>query len=106
MVVETMGLYDGTQWSSVCGEEEGSKNWPLRNPGDQLMCFGYLPSPGHLERPTSEIGFKPAKLNPSNSIFERWGYLSLLERSGEDACEEEDTVLSVNEYTPLSNVTY
>ncbi len=28
--------------------------------------FGYLPSPDHLERPTSEIGFKPAKWNPSD----------------------------------------
>ncbi len=41
-----------------------SKKWPQRNPSDQLMCFGYLPSLGHLERPTSEIGFKPAKWNP------------------------------------------
>ncbi len=24
---EAMCLYDGTQWCSVCGEEEGSKNW-------------------------------------------------------------------------------
>ncbi len=58
MVGEAMCLYDGTQWCSVCGEEEGSKNWTLRNPSDQLMCCGYLPSPCHLERPTSEIGFK------------------------------------------------
>ncbi len=62
MVGDTMCLYDGTQWCSVCGEEEeGSKNRSLRNPSDQLMCFGYLPAPGHPERPTSEIGFKPAK---------------------------------------------
>ncbi len=54
MVGETMCLYDGTQWCSVCGEDEGSKNWPLRNPSDQLMFCGYLPSPGHLERPTIE----------------------------------------------------
>ncbi len=66
MVGETMCLYDWTQWCSVCGEEEGSKNWPLGNPSDQLMCFGYLPSPDHPERPTSEIGFKPAKCNPSD----------------------------------------
>ncbi len=66
MVGEAMCLYDGTQWCSVCGEEEGSKNRFLRKPSDQLMCFGYLPSPGHLERPTSEIGFKPAKWNPSD----------------------------------------
>ncbi len=45
MVGEDMCLYDGTQWCSVCGEEDGSKNWPLRNPSDQLMCFGYLPRP-------------------------------------------------------------
>ncbi len=66
MVGETMCLYDGTQWCSVCGEEEGSKNWPLGNPSDELMCFGYLPSPDHLEGPTSEIGFKPAEWNPSD----------------------------------------
>ncbi len=59
MVGEAMCLYDGSQWCSVCGEEEGSKNRSLRNPSDQLMCFGYLPSPGHPERPTGEIGFKP-----------------------------------------------
>ncbi len=59
-------LDDGTQWCSVCGEEEGSKNRALGNPSDQLMCFGYLLSPGHLERTTSEIGFKPAKWNPSD----------------------------------------
>ncbi len=66
MVGEAMCLYDGTQWCSVCGEEEGSKNRALGKPSDQLMCFGYLPSPGHLERQTSEIGFKPAKWNPSD----------------------------------------
>ncbi len=52
-----MCLYDGSQRCSVCGEEEGSKNRSLRNPSDQLMCFGYLPSPGHPEGPTGEIGF-------------------------------------------------
>ncbi len=52
-------------------EDEESKNRSLRNPGDQLMFCGYLPSPGHLERPTSEIGFKPAKWNPSHSRVDR-----------------------------------
>ncbi len=66
MVWEAMCLYDGTQWCSVCGEEEGSKNRSLWNPSDQFMCFGHLSSPGHPERPTSEIGFKPAKCNPSD----------------------------------------
>ncbi len=66
VVGEAMCLYDGSQWCSVCGEEEGSKNRSLGNPSDQFMCFGYLPSPGHPERPTSEIGFKPAKWNPSD----------------------------------------
>ncbi len=47
-------------------KRRGSKNRSLGNPSDQLMCFGYLPSPGHPERPTSEIGFKPAKWNPSD----------------------------------------
>ncbi len=66
-----MCLYDGSQWCSVCGEEEGSKNRSLGNPSDQFMCFGYLPSPGHPERPTSEIGFKPAKWNPSDERVDR-----------------------------------
>ncbi len=43
MVGEAMCLYDGSQWCSVCGEEEGSKNRSLGNPSDQFMCFGYLP---------------------------------------------------------------
>ncbi len=64
MVGETMDLYDGTQWCSVNGEEEGSNNWALRYSSEQLMCFGNLPSPGHLEGPASEVGFKPAKWNP------------------------------------------
>ncbi len=55
MVGKAMCLYDGTTWCSVCGEEERSKNRSLGNPSDQMMCFGYLPSPGHLERPSSEI---------------------------------------------------
>ncbi len=71
MVGEAMCLYDGSQWCSVCGEEEGSKNRALGNPSDKLMCFGYLPAPGHPERPTSEIGFKPAKWNPSDERVDR-----------------------------------
>ncbi len=56
MVGEAMCLYDGTQWCSVCGEEEGSKNRAMVNPSDQLMSFGYLPSPGHLkDRPWDRI---------------------------------------------------
>ncbi len=66
VVGEAMCLYDGSQWCSVCGEEEGSKNRSLGNSSDQFMCFGYLPAPGHPERPTSEIGFKPAKWNPND----------------------------------------
>ncbi len=31
-------------WNMLNGEENGSKNWSLRNPSDQFMCFGYLPS--------------------------------------------------------------
>ncbi len=78
MVGEAMCLYDGTQWCSVCGEEEGSKNRSLRNPSDQLMCFGYLPSPGHPERPTGEIGFKPAKWNPSDAQWWEGGQEDLM----------------------------
>ncbi len=46
---------------------EWSKNGSLRNPSDQLMCSGFLPSPGHLEVPASDIGFKPAKCNPCDA---------------------------------------
>ncbi len=55
-----------SQWCSVCGEEEGSKYRSLGNLSDQLMFCGYLLSPNHPERPTSEIGFKPAKWTPSD----------------------------------------
>ncbi len=81
MVGETMCLYDGTQWCSVYGEEEGSKNWSLRNSSEQLMCFGNLPSPDHLERPTSEIGFKPAKLNPCDAQWWEGGQEDLMIQS-------------------------
>ncbi len=43
MVGEAMRLYDGTQWCSLCGEEEGSKNWSLGNPSNQLMCLDTFP---------------------------------------------------------------
>ncbi len=49
----------------------GSKNRALGNPSDQFMFCGYLPSPGHLERPAIKIGFKPAKWNPVMSSDER-----------------------------------
>ncbi len=78
MVAEAMCLYDGTQWCSVYGEEEGSKNWSLRNASDQLMCFWYLPSPGYPERPTSEIGFKPAKWNPCDAQWWEGGQEDLM----------------------------
>ncbi len=81
MVWETMCLYDGTQWCSVCGEEEGSKNRSLRIPSDQLMFCGYLPSPGHLERPDSEIGFKPAKWNPCGAQWWEGGQENLMVNS-------------------------
>ncbi len=93
MVGETMCLYDGTQWCSVCGEEEGSKNWSLRNPSDQLMCFGYLPSPGHPERPTSTIGFKPAKWSPSDVQWWEGGQEDLMidsVKSGRQIQQNED----------------
>ncbi len=40
-------------------KRRGSKNQSLGNPSDQLMCFGYLPSPGHLERPMREVWILP-----------------------------------------------
>ncbi len=88
-----MCLYDGSQWCSVCGEEEGSKNRSLGNPSDQLMCFGYLPSPGHPERPTSEIGFKPAKWNPSDVQWCEGGQEDLMidsVKSGRQIQQNED----------------
>ncbi len=66
-----MCLYDGTQWCSVCGEEEGSKNWSLRNPSDQLMFCGYLTSPGNLERPTIEMDSNQQSGIPVNASDER-----------------------------------
>ncbi len=66
-----MCLYDGSQRCSVCGEKEGVHEPIPGDPSDQFMCFGYLPSPGHPERPTSEIRFKPTKWNPSISSDER-----------------------------------
>ncbi len=71
-------LSDGTQWCSVCGEEEWSKNRSQRNPSDQLMCSGFLPSPGHLEGPASEIGFKPAKWNPCDAQWCEGGQEELM----------------------------
>ncbi len=93
MLGEAMCLYNGTQWCSVCGEDEGSKNRALGNPGDQLMCFGYLPAPGHLERPTSEIGFKPAKWNPSDVQWWEGGQEDLMidsVKSGRQIQQNED----------------
>ncbi len=43
MVGEAMCLYDGSQWCSVCGEEEGSKNRALGNPSDQLCALDTSP---------------------------------------------------------------
>ncbi len=80
---EAMCLYDGTQWCIVCEEEEGSKNWTLRNPSDQLMSFGYLPSPGHPERPTSEIRFKPAKWNHSDESVDRGIWWSTVSKAAD-----------------------
>ncbi len=93
MVGEVMCLYDGSQWCSVCGEEEGSKNRSLGNPSEQFMCFGYLPSPGHPERPTSEIGFKPAKWNPSDIQWWEGGQEDLMidsVKSGREIQQNED----------------
>ncbi len=93
MVGEAMCLYDGSQWCSVCGEEEGSKNRSLGNPSDQFMCFGYFPSPGHPERPTSEIGFKPAKCNPSDIQWWEGGQEDLMidsVKSGRQIQQNED----------------
>ncbi len=78
MVGEAMCLYDGSQWCSVCGEEEWSKNRSLGNPSEQLMFCGYLPSPGHPERPTSEIGSKPAKMSPSDVQWREGGQEDLM----------------------------
>ncbi len=61
---------------AVCHQRSnGRRSW---NPSDQLMCFGYLPSPGHPERPTSEIAFKPAKWNPSDAQWWEGGQEDLM----------------------------
>ncbi len=92
IVGEAMCLYDGSQWCSVCGEEEGSKNRSLGNPSGQFMCFGYLPSPSHPERLTSEIGFKPAKWNPSDIQWWECGQEDLIDsvKSGRQIQQNED----------------
>ncbi len=93
MVGEAMCLYNGTQWCSVCGEEEGSKNRALGNPSDQFMCFGYLPSPGHPERPTSEIGFKPAKWNPVTLKFYVYGHMTLIKHIDREFPRSKDKII-------------
>ncbi len=101
MVGEAMCLYDGSQRCSVCGEEEGSKNRALRNPSDQLMYFGYFPSPGHPERPTSEIGFKPAKWNPSDIQWWEGGQEDLMidsVKSGRQIQQNEDWWFGIGFY--------
>ncbi len=75
---EVMCLYDGTQWCSVCGEEEGSKNRTLRNSSDQLTSCVLDTSPGHPERPAGEIRFKPAKWNPSDAQWCEGGQEDLM----------------------------
>ncbi len=81
MVWETMCLSDETQWCNVCWEEEGSKNWSLRNPSDQLMFWWYLPSPGHPEIPIIEIGFKPVKWNPCDAQWWDCGQEDMMVKS-------------------------
>ncbi len=62
-------------------------------PSNQLMCFGYIPSPGHFERLTSEIGFKPAKWNPSDIQWWEGGQEDLMidsVKSGRQIQQNED----------------
>ncbi len=107
----TMCLYDGTQWCSVCGEEEGSKNRSLRNSSDQLMFCGYLPSPGHLERPTIEIGFKPEMFKTPFSSLDRriwwWTVSKAADRSNRMRTDDLESAFairraSVTEYSAVS----
>ncbi len=65
IVGENHVLFDGTQWCSVCGEEEGSKNRSLGTPVTNWCALDTSPSPGHPWK-TDQIGFKPAKWNPSD----------------------------------------
>ncbi len=95
-----------TQWCSVSREEEGSKNRSLGNPSDQLMCFGYLPSPGHLERPTSERGFKPVKWNPSDVQWWEGGQEDLMidcVKSGRQIQQNEDWWFGIGFCSSQSN---
>ncbi len=52
MVGETMCLYDGTQWCSVCGEEEGSKK----------------PSPGEPQWPIDVLWIPPLPWPPWKTV--------------------------------------
>ncbi len=97
-----------TQWCCVCGEEEGCKNRSLGNPSDQLMSFGYLPSPGHPERPTSEIGFKPAKWNPSDVQWWEGGQEDLMidsVKSGRQIQQNEDWLFGIGFCNSRASVT-
>ncbi len=68
MVGEAMCLYDGGQWCSVCGGEEGSKRTdPWGTPVTNLCSVDISPP-----KPTSKDDqwVKPAKWNPSDD-YER-----------------------------------
>ncbi len=58
-------------------KRRGTRTDPWGNPSDQLMCFGYLPSPGHSEIPTSEY-LKPAYWNPSDAQWWEGGQEDLM----------------------------
>ncbi len=49
MVGEAMCLYDGSQWCSVCGEEEGSKTDPWGTPVTNLCALDTSPPQATLK---------------------------------------------------------
>ncbi len=64
-------------------KRRGPRTDPWGTPVTSWLCFGYLPSPGHLKRPTSEIGLLKGfrRLNaPCNVTVPTW-YLSTVLRA-------------------------
>ncbi len=63
---------------SVYREEEGSKNWSMRNTNDQLMWFGYLSSQSNPEGPTCEVRLKWVECSSGDAQQRECGQTDLM----------------------------
>ncbi len=63
---------------SVYREEEGSKNWSMRNTNDQLMWFGYLSSQSNPEGPTCEVRLKWVECSSGDAQRRECGQTDLM----------------------------